>query len=215
MIIKWLDWGVVKIGFISTWAQGIIVSVIIATIIEMILPNSNNSKYIKMVIGVFILFSIVSPVINKISGNNNSFNLDRFSKYETNETIETSSSIDNNELIKQMYEENLKIDMKAKISQKGYSVGDIDVEVLNNNEFTLNSIKMKIVGSEKNQGKSGNNQRTTTIVENVENILVSVSGKKSNNTEKEKSAISESEKRKLVQYLSSVYEVKESNIYVY
>ena len=207
--------GVVKISFISTWAQGIIVSVIIATIIEMILPNSNNSKYIKMVIGVFILFSIVSPVINKISGNNNSFNLDRFSKYETNETIETSSSIDNNELIKQMYEENLKIDMKAKISQKGYSVGDIDVEILNNNEFTLNSIKMKIVGSEKNQGKSGNNQRTTTIVENVENILVSVSGKTANNNEKEKSAISESEKRKLVQYLSSVYEVKESNIYVY
>ena len=205
----------VKISFISTWAQGIIVSVIIATIIEMILPNSNNSKYIKMVIGVFILFSIVSPVINKISGNNNSFNLDRFSKYETNETIETSSSIDNNELIKQMYEENLKIDMKAKISQKGYSVGDIDVEILNNNEFTLNSIKMKIVGSEKNQGKSGNNQRTTTIVENVENILVSVSGKTANNNEKEKSAISESEKRKLVQYLSSVYEVKESNIYVY
>lgn len=205
----------VKISFISTWAQGIIVSVIIATIIEMILPNSNNSKYIKMVIGVFILFSIVSPVINKISGNNNSFNLDRFSKYETNETIETSSAIDNNELIKQMYEENLKIDMKAKISQKGYSVGNIDVEILNNNEFTLNSIKMKIVGSEKNQSKSGNNQRTTTIVENVENILVSVSGKKSNNTEKEKSAISESEKRKLVQYLSSVYEVKESNIYVY
>ena len=44
---------------ISVWAQGIIVSVIIATIIEMILPNSSNSKYIKVVIGVFILFNII------------------------------------------------------------------------------------------------------------------------------------------------------------
>ena len=205
----------IKINFISTWAQGIIVSVIIATIIEMILPNSNNSKYIKMVIGVFILFSIVSPVINKLSGKNKSLDLDFYSKYASNESIETSSAIDNNELIKQMYEENLKIDMKTKISQKGYVVGDLNVEILNNDEFTLNSIKMKITGIAQNQSKKVNNQKTTTVVENVENILVNVSGKSSNQNEKEKSVISESEKRKLVQYLSSVYEVKENNIYVY
>ena len=205
----------VKINFISAWAQGIIVSVIIATIIEMILPNNSNSKYIKMVIGVFILFSIVSPIINKISGKNKSLDLDYYSKYASNESVETSSAIDNNELIKQMYEENLKIDMKTKISQKGYLVGELDVEILNNDEFTLNSIKMKIVGTAKNQNKGGNNQKTTTVVENVENILVNVSGKTSSKNENEKSVISESEKRKLVQYLSSVYEVKENNIYVY
>ena len=123
-------------NFISSWAQGIIVSVIIATIIEMILPNNSNSKYIKMVIGVFILFSIISPIINKISGRKLNINL---TNYSLNQTVETSSAIDNNELIKQMYEENLKLDMKAKISQKGYTAGDINVEILNNEEFTYES----------------------------------------------------------------------------
>ena len=199
-------------NFISTWAQGIIVSVIIATIIEMILPNSNNSKYVKMVIGVFILFSIISPIVNKISGKK--INID-YSKYSSNESVEASSPIDNNELIKQMYEENLKLDMKAKISQKGYAVGDIKVEILNNEEFTLNSISINIVGTIQNPNKGAKNQRATTVVENVENILVNVSGKELKKSEKEKSIISESEKRKLIQYLSSVYEVKESNISVY
>ncbi|MCI8482131.1 MAG: hypothetical protein HFJ27_03470 [Clostridia bacterium] len=47
---------------LSLWAEQIIVAVIIATIIEMILPNGNNKKYIKAVIGVYVLFTIISPI---------------------------------------------------------------------------------------------------------------------------------------------------------
>ena len=43
------------VAFISSWAQGIIVAVIIASIIEMILPEGSSKKYIKVVIGVYIL----------------------------------------------------------------------------------------------------------------------------------------------------------------
>ena len=73
-----------------------------------------------------------------------------------------------------MYEENLKIDIKSKISQKGYTVGEIELEILNNDEYTLND----------------------------------------NNEKSEPSILSESEKRKLKEYLSSVYEVNENNIVV-
>ena len=52
-------------SFIVIWSKGIIIVVIIATIIEMLLPNNGNGKYVKMVIGIFVLFSIISPVINK------------------------------------------------------------------------------------------------------------------------------------------------------
>ncbi len=56
------------IEFLSSWAQGIIVAVIIATLIEMILPNSSSKKYVKVVIGMYILFTIVSPIIKKLGG---------------------------------------------------------------------------------------------------------------------------------------------------
>ena len=56
-------------NWISGWIQGIIIAVIIGTIIEMLLPDGNCKKYVKVVIGVYILFSIVSPVITKVTGN--------------------------------------------------------------------------------------------------------------------------------------------------
>ena len=56
------------ISWISSWAQGIIMAVIIGAIIEMILPEGNSKKYVKIVIGVYVLFTIISPVISKITG---------------------------------------------------------------------------------------------------------------------------------------------------
>ena len=53
------------IKFINSWAQGIILAVIIATIIEIILPEGKNKKYVKTVIGVYILFTIIYPLIKK------------------------------------------------------------------------------------------------------------------------------------------------------
>ena len=51
------------INFMSSWAEQIVLAVIVATIIEMILPKSKNKKYIQMVIGVYVLFNIISPII--------------------------------------------------------------------------------------------------------------------------------------------------------
>ena len=51
------------VSFISSWVQGIIIAVIISTIIEMILPDGNIKKYVRTVIGTFIVFVIISPII--------------------------------------------------------------------------------------------------------------------------------------------------------
>ena len=100
------------VDFIITWTKGIIVAVIIASIIEMILPNGNSKKYIKMVIGVYIVFNIVAPVINKIT--NNSFSLESIidvNKYTNQlQSYEVSSEkldSNNESSIKEMYKINL------------------------------------------------------------------------------------------------------------
>ena len=200
-----------KISFISAWAQGIIVAVIIATIIEMILPESSSSKYIKTVIGIFILFTIISPLLSKIKGNNEMLDLEEYVDVSSDQFDEVNSKLDNNELIKNMYIENLKIDIKSKISQKGYVVGEVGVEILDNSEYTLNSIFVRIIGTSE---KKNNTKNTATIVENVEQVLISVTGQNNAKKEEEKSVISVAEKRRIIQYLSGVYEVKESNINV-
>lgn len=168
--------------FITSWAQGIIVSVIIATIIEMLLPNNGNGKYVKVVVGIFILFSIVSPIITKFKGKSRSLiDLDTYIKEnDKDNTIQASNlNVNNNETIKTMYEENLKIDIKSKVSQKGYTVGNINLEILDNNEYTLNKIEIKIIArNEKNEENiKENRQATSTIVENIENIKIELGRK--------------------------------------
>ena len=63
------------ITFLRTWANQIIVALIVATIFEMILPDGNNKKYIKMIIGLYVLFTITQPLVAKITGNDFQFYL--------------------------------------------------------------------------------------------------------------------------------------------
>ena len=92
------------VEFLSSWAGNITVSVIIATIIEMILPEGKNRKYIKTVIGVYILFIILSPIITKISGQEIDMQ-NIFEGYET--TAIEASSLNTEESIKEIYLNNL------------------------------------------------------------------------------------------------------------
>lgn len=204
------------VGFISSWSQGIIVAVIIATIIEMLLPNNGNGKYVKVIIGIFVLFNIISPLLNKfIDKDNATINIEQYMKDSAGNTVATSAnSIDTEKAIKKMYEENLKIDIKSKVNQKGYTTGDIRLEILDNDEYTLNKIEFTVTSKNEKNANNANVKSTTTIIENVENIKVSLGGSSKDEQKQEQSVISESEKRKLKEYLSSVYEVNENNILV-
>ena len=99
------------IEFIKTWVNQIIVAVIISTIIEMILPNGNNKKYIKMIIGLYVLFTIIQPIITKLTGKNLNISDFNYQKYFDHDILETSSNNfedNNSKLIKQAYIDNIK-----------------------------------------------------------------------------------------------------------
>ena len=198
------------VEWISGWAQGIIVAVIIATIIEMLLPEGSSKKYIKVVVGIYILFTIVSPVITKIT--NKEFKLSDI--IDLDEYIEAASSDNtyneleksNNENIKEVYIASLKSDIEGKIANKGYNADSIEVEVQDNDEYTINSITISV--SKLDEKEENNN---IEIVNEVE-INVSTSTEKSKENEKEE--VSKKEKEELKEYLSSVYELPEDNIII-
>ena len=51
-------------GFLRNWIEQIALAVIIVSIFEMLLPSGKTKKYIKMVLGIFIVFSIISPFVD-------------------------------------------------------------------------------------------------------------------------------------------------------
>lgn len=153
------------IEIINSWAQKIIIVVIICTIIEMILPEGKNKKYIKTVIGIYVVFTIVFPIISKI--NNNTLDLNKYFKIENNETIETSSPVmvDTNEYIEEVYKEKLKTDIKTKIEAMNYSVKNIDLEIETENEENYGTIlKLELCVLQKQQEPQKSNIQIEKIV---------------------------------------------------
>ena len=47
----------------SAWIKGLGLAIVIVSILEMLLPNNKTKKYIRMVMGIYVLFTIVSPFI--------------------------------------------------------------------------------------------------------------------------------------------------------
>lgn len=112
---------------INSWAQKIIIVIIICTILEMILPEGKNKKYIKTVIGIYVVFTIISPIITNL--NNEQIDLNKYLKIDNNISIETSSAIDTNTYIEEVYKEKLKTDIKSKIEEMGYCANKINLKI--------------------------------------------------------------------------------------
>lgn len=144
------------VEWISKWAGGIIVAVLIGTIIEMILPEGSSKKYIKVVIGVYVVFTIVTPVITKFTGEkievSDVLEIDEYI-LEAKEASEVHNSIEssNQNSIVSIYIDGLKSDIKAKIEGKGYIVNEVKVEIENTDNYVIEQIGLDVEKKSKNE----------------------------------------------------------------
>ena len=192
------------IEFLSSWAQGIIVAVIIATLIEMILPNSSSKKYVKVVIGMYILFTIVSPIIKKLGGKDINLNTINIEKYEqqiskSDNTISRKFEDNNTRSIKDIYVSNLKADISAKLKEKGYEIDTSDIQIKDDENYTIEKITLKLIKMEHKQEK--NNEIVINTVE-IGNTI----------SQKDSKTLSDDDKQEVKDYISETYDIDKKNI---
>lgn len=192
------------IEFLSSWAQGIIVAVIIATLIEMILPNSSSKKYVKVVIGMYILFTIVSPIIKKLGGKDINLNTIDIEKYEqqiskSDNTISRKFEDNNTRSIKDIYVSNLKADISAKLKEKGYEIDISDIQIKDDENYTIEKITLKLIKTEQKQEKNHE------IVINTVEIGNTIS-------QKDSKTLSDDDKQEVKDYISETYDIDKKNI---
>ena len=166
------------INWINSWIKGIVIAVIISTIIEMILPNGNIKKYIKTVIGVYIIFTIVSPVITKITGKE--IDIAKYVNAQTEKyQAKEIATIDTNYYIKQTYIENIKKDITREMETMGYKVNNLNIEIEEKEEEYGIIKKMQLEISNKTSNvkpieisvnKSQENKKSEIATEEIENI---------------------------------------------
>jgi len=105
--------------FVKAWCEGIIVAIVISIIIEMILPEGNNKKYVKVVIGIYIIFTILSPIVNNL---NKEIDFSEFFKIEEVSTIQ----VDENG-IKDVYIEGIKLKLKEEVEGCGFEILNLEI----------------------------------------------------------------------------------------
>ncbi|HCC04077.1 MAG TPA: hypothetical protein DEP51_04400 [Clostridiales bacterium] len=141
------------ISFLSSWIGQIAVSVIIVSIFEIIIPNGNLKKYIKVVLGIYIVYCMITPFVNK----NKLFDIDDLDikKYTTNNI--SKSNINQESMDKRLevlYIDELEKNINNKLNEYGYEIYKckIDANLKANKENPgIHKIDLIIKNSQNNQ----------------------------------------------------------------
>lgn len=132
----------------------------------MILPEGNSKKYIKVVIGVYVLFTIVSPVITKVSGKeikvSDILDLNEYIE-EMQETSKMQNyiEIENEGNIMNIYVNGIKEDMKAKIEAKGYIVNNVEIGISDYETYSIQEVILDVENKEVSNIQSSNEKKST------------------------------------------------------
>ncbi len=177
------------IEILSSWAKGLGITIVIVSIFEMLLPNNNTKKYIRIVLGVFVIFNIIAPLIkNKEIFNLDNIDLEQYQTVEKGAVNQTSM----NERIKVLYAEELEKDITKKVKEKGYSVEKckVNVQISDNEEDTkINKIKLVIKkDKEKIQEKENTENKIITEIQKIKKVDTQV---QTNKTDENKETVSE------------------------
>ena len=193
----------------NIWAKNITLAVIVVSILEMLLPNNKSKKYIKMVMGLYILFNIISPII----GQDISIDIEEF--IEENETQTTSSqTIDQtsmNNRLKQIGENELEKDIINKLQEKGYMVNYCNVNLEIETESTIKDITIEVekdVEQEKNNGENKNVENK--LVDEIQKIKKIQVGEYTEKKEIKEKDLTKEEINQIKKFLIEEYEVNES-----
>ncbi|MFE5427113.1 stage III sporulation protein AF [Peribacillus simplex] len=150
-------------SFLAGWVSNIIIFVLLATVIDMLLPNSALQKYAKMVIGLLLIAIIITPILGLFNMDFDDILTAATSEFEDQEKKDLGNLTEMKKkeiqatqgayILKQMavdlqaeVEEELMVDYNMKISS-------IDVGVKNEEEPGVDDLQKITISLEKAEGK--------------------------------------------------------------
>jgi stage III sporulation protein AF len=151
------------VSFLAGWVSNIIIFVLLATVIDMLLPNSALQKYAKMVIGLLLIAIIITPILGLFNKDFDDILTAATSEFEDQKKKDLGNLTEMKKkeiqaaqgayILEQMavqlqteVEEELMVDYNMKISS-------IDVGVKNEEEPGVDDLQNITISLEKAEGK--------------------------------------------------------------
>ena len=208
------------IDFLVAWAEQIVVALIIIVIFEMIIPNSSNKKYLKVIFGIFIVYIIISPIVSENSSNliNNMIK----DVGSINDIEQSSINLNQVDIINgtfnEVYQENLTENIIETLKLKGF---DIDVEQIEVEDNNILSLTIKINGeidtnsnTEKENDNSVNENVNASINKVNEIKIEEIQISENNVSEESENTEAVENNESIITFLSETYNIDKNNITV-
>ena len=198
------------VRFLSNWTKNLGLAIVTVSIIEMLLPNNKIKKYIKTVLGTYILFCIISPFVqNKIDLNN--LNLEEYVETSVSTEIDNDSM---NRRIEELYKEELEKDITKKVTEKGYKLKNCNVyaTLTQNVENTkIEKIVLEVEQTEENSKEKENiEDKLVSEIQKIKKVDTTI--EKDNKKSESENKITETQKKELKKFLKEEYQVDEKNL---
>lgn len=126
---------------IRQWCEELIIAIVLCIIIESLIPNGNNKKYAKVIIGIYIIFVTLNPIL-EILNYDFEFNQIFDKKYE-----EVNVNLDYD--MKDVYIIGIKESIKQDIEELGYQVEDVEI-LFDINYENIKKIEIEILQDNNN-----------------------------------------------------------------
>ena len=191
------------ISWFNGWAKGIVLAVVIVTILEMILPDTKNKKYIKIVMGVYVTFTIISPIISKLTGNNFTIDVSKYDSFNNSNNVQSVNNIKNinNQSIQNLYLNTIKTDIQEELNTEGYTATKIDITADINIEKEEAKIQKINLEAYKNIDENK--------VKKVNKVEIGAKEEKQDNN-----VLSDGEIHKLKEIINKKYEIEKEKIFI-
>ncbi len=191
---------------ISMWAKNITLAVVVVSLFEMLLPNQKMKQYMKVVMGIYILFNILSPLVGKdIFLDVNEIVENTKSQIATTEPVDQTSM---DQRLKKIGEEELEKDVTKKVQLLGFSVEECQVELVVGEVTKIQNIVLHISKNEQNQQEKQEKNVENTLVEEIQKIKKIKIGQNSQN--EQTSDLSPADINQVKKMLMEEYEVSET-----
>jgi len=144
------------LDFLKEWVTNIILFILLATVIDMLLPNSSMQKYTKMVTGLLLIAIILTPIYKLFSSNFETA-ISSITSYQVTGEKNMKNSIDLNKkeiqasqhayILEEMAAQLKKGAEKELMEQYGLEIANIDITTKDNSsqEFPDNLQKVTVL----------------------------------------------------------------------
>lgn len=169
------------IEFLKNWIEQIAVAVVLVSIFELILPKGNLKKYIKVVLGTYIIFCMISPFVNSANlFDINQLDFNEFAENSSKTITNSSQTIDAR--LQELYIDEIKKSIEEKIKEYGFEIykskidADLSKESENPGIHKINLImKRKDIGVNKIEiGNDNDKKENEAIIDNIKNEIANM-----------------------------------------